>query len=237
MTSQPQRRRSAADQIAHCPSHQTRLVSSSALTQGQGSQRTGSPSAYLGDGRAPDPFAPHIRALVVANAPDSRTVATISDVAEVAVVASAAAAREFVAAEQFTGPEDVVVIDGAPSDAATLTTVQEFRRRGCSVMLLSRRCDELAVSAAWHYGTCAYVVTGTQPRACARDAVATFHLSEREIAVLQAVADGATNCDIGRQLNISGLTVKSHLARIGHKLHTGDRAAMVARVMRAGLIH
>jgi DNA-binding CsgD family transcriptional regulator len=62
-------------------------------------------------------------------------------------------------------------------------------------------------------------------------------LSPREVEVLQAVADGNTNNEIGELLGLSGLTVKSHLARIGRKLGTGDRAEMVAKVMRAGLVH
>ena len=61
-------------------------------------------------------------------------------------------------------------------------------------------------------------------------------LSSREIQVLQAVADGHTNNQIGTRLGLSGLTVKSHLARIGRKTGTGDRAEMVAMAMRAGLV-
>src|SRR3712207_7679149 len=41
---------------------------------------------------------------------------------------------------------------------------------------------------------------------------------------------------IGEALNLSALTVKSHLSRIGRKLGTGDRAQMVALAMRAGVI-
>jgi DNA-binding NarL/FixJ family response regulator len=62
-------------------------------------------------------------------------------------------------------------------------------------------------------------------------------LSAREVQVLQAVADGHTNNEIGELLGLSGLTVKSHLARIGRKAGTGDRAEMVARGLRAGLLH
>lgn len=187
-------------------------------------------------GRPLDPFAPRVAGLLITTMPEPRTVAAMADIGSVTVATTAAEARALTSAGHFTGPEDVIVIDGAPSDAATLTTVQEFRRRGCSVMLVSPRCDELAVTAAWHYGVCAYVVTRASNRPCPPQPHDALPLSEREIAVLQAVADGATNSDIGATLGISGLTVKSHLARIGHKLGTGDRAAMVARVMRAGLI-
>src|SRR5690606_2710893 len=61
-------------------------------------------------------------------------------------------------------------------------------------------------------------------------------LSSREVQVLQLVADGQSNKEIGEALNLSALTVKSHLSRIGRKLGTGDRAQMVALAMRAGVI-
>jgi len=62
-------------------------------------------------------------------------------------------------------------------------------------------------------------------------------LTQREIEVLEYVADGRTNKWIGESLSLSSLTVKSHLARIGRKLGTGDRAQMVAVAMRAGALH
>ena len=61
-------------------------------------------------------------------------------------------------------------------------------------------------------------------------------LSAREVEVLQLVADGQSNKEIGEALGLSALTVKSHLARIARKLGTGDRAEMVALAMRAGVI-
>jgi DNA-binding NarL/FixJ family response regulator len=61
-------------------------------------------------------------------------------------------------------------------------------------------------------------------------------LSAREVEVLQLVADGQSNKEIGEALSLSALTVKSHLSRIGRKLGTGDRAQMVALAMRAGVI-
>ena len=41
---------------------------------------------------------------------------------------------------------------------------------------------------------------------------------------------------MGTALNLSALTVKSHLARIARKLGTGDRAEMVVVAMRAGVV-
>jgi DNA-binding NarL/FixJ family response regulator len=61
-------------------------------------------------------------------------------------------------------------------------------------------------------------------------------LSTRELEVLRLVATGRSNQQIGDQLCLSMLTVKSHLVRIGRKLGTGDRAGLVAVAMRAGII-
>ena len=61
-------------------------------------------------------------------------------------------------------------------------------------------------------------------------------LTAREKEVLAALVAGQSNKQIGEQLGLSALTVKSHLARIARKLGTGDRAEMVAMAMRAGVI-
>lgn len=61
-------------------------------------------------------------------------------------------------------------------------------------------------------------------------------LTARELSVLSLVAEGQSNRKIGESLELSALTVKSHLARIARKLGTGDRAALVAVALRRGLI-
>ena len=61
-------------------------------------------------------------------------------------------------------------------------------------------------------------------------------LTRREIQVITQAADGCSNKEIGTLMSLSALTVKNHLARIGRKLGTGDRAQMVALACRAGVI-
>lgn len=81
------------------------------------------------------------------------------------------------------------------------------------------------------------VLVGRRAHPAASNIPSSIHeLSSREIEVVRLVADGRSNKWIGDQLNLSALTVKSHLARIGRKLGTGDRAHMVALAMRAGVI-
>lgn len=61
-------------------------------------------------------------------------------------------------------------------------------------------------------------------------------LTSRERVVLQLVARGRTNREIGDYLKLSPLTIKSHLSRISRKLGTGDRARMVLIGMRGGAV-
>lgn len=61
-------------------------------------------------------------------------------------------------------------------------------------------------------------------------------LSEREVEVLQHVADGKSNKQVAAALTISEKTVKAHLRSIFRKLEVGDRAQAVATAMRRGLV-
>ena len=61
-------------------------------------------------------------------------------------------------------------------------------------------------------------------------------LSARELEVLELVARGATNRDIGRALHVSEATVKSHLVHAFTKLGVSDRTAAVTTALERGLI-
>lgn len=61
-------------------------------------------------------------------------------------------------------------------------------------------------------------------------------LSGREIEVLQLVAKGASNDQIGRNLHISTATVKTHLLHIYGKLGVDDRTAAVTTALKKGII-
>jgi len=62
-------------------------------------------------------------------------------------------------------------------------------------------------------------------------------LTQREIDVLRAVADGNRNRDIAEKLFISEETVKVHIKHIMEKLHASDRTGAVAIGVRRGIIH
>jgi DNA-binding NarL/FixJ family response regulator len=61
-------------------------------------------------------------------------------------------------------------------------------------------------------------------------------LSVRELEVLQHVAVGKTNAEIGRNLHISEATVKTHLLRAYAKLGVSDRTAAVTTALNLGLL-
>ena len=61
-------------------------------------------------------------------------------------------------------------------------------------------------------------------------------LSPREGEVLQLVAKGATNREIGDALFISENTVKTHLQNIMEKLHLANRSQAAAYAVKKGLV-
>jgi len=61
-------------------------------------------------------------------------------------------------------------------------------------------------------------------------------LSERELQVLQLVAEGASNKEIAQRLSITLSTVKAHLRNINGKLDVGSRTQAVARARSLRLL-
>ncbi len=67
-------------------------------------------------------------------------------------------------------------------------------------------------------------------------APAKENLSAREIEVLQLVAAGNNNQEIGKTLHVSTATVKTHLIHIFEKLGVGDRTSAVTVALERGII-
>ncbi|KFU75428.1 helix-turn-helix transcriptional regulator [Amycolatopsis lurida] len=152
-----------------------------------------------------------------------------------------------------TFPCDVAVVRSEDSDGAAVEAVNRLHERGWPrVIVVGTNTGPAAVADAIAAGARGYV--GLAPPSLVVLAPADndvepvetssivfvdgkeCQLSTREIGVLEHVADGKTNKEIGPALGISALTVKSHLARIGKKLGTGDRARMVLLALRSGCI-
>lgn len=142
---------------------------------------------------------------------------------------------------------ELALVETTLPDGSGISLTRELRAVGWArAVALSPTADPYTVRAALAAGVRALLVTaGREPDA----AVALLPvrgrsnrisgpggLSAREVEVLQLVSDGQSNKSIGERLGLSALTVKSHLARIGRKLGTGDRAEMVVLAMRAGVV-
>jgi two-component system response regulator NreC len=61
-------------------------------------------------------------------------------------------------------------------------------------------------------------------------------LSQRERQVLELVAHGSNNQEIGRQLTLSPKTIARHRERIMHKLNMHSRTELVKFAIRTGLV-
>jgi len=61
-------------------------------------------------------------------------------------------------------------------------------------------------------------------------------LTGREIEVLNLMAEGQSNTEIGEQLIISPHTAKAHVGHIIYKMGAKDRVNAVAKAIRNGII-
>lgn len=181
-------------------------------------------------------------------------------------VHEAASMAEARARALAVGPCDLAILDLGLPDGSGIDLVTELRGHGWSrIVVLASSDDPFAVRSAFQAGAQAYLLKSASPMVVT-DGVRQVldggvysdpnldpdepagifvtstknvprELSSREVEVLQCVADGQSNKEIGDGLGLSALTVKSHLSRVGRKLGTGDRAQLVALAMRAGAIH
>ena len=216
--------------------------------------------------QSPRPDAPQFTAMVVDDHPLVREamVSRLRAMGATEVV-EAATVGEARARANLSGPRELCLLDLGLPDGSGLDLLNDLRAAGWQrLVVLSAADDPYSVRAAFVAGAQGYLLKSASPVVVADGvrrvldggvyadpSVASLlaaglrggpvesgvsELSGREVEVLRLVADGQSNKQIGEQLGLSALTVKSHLARIARKLGTGDRAEMVAMAMRAGVI-
>jgi DNA-binding NarL/FixJ family response regulator len=68
-----------------------------------------------------------------------------------------------------------------------------------------------------------------------RTTAAFPELTERELEILELIAAGRSNAEIGQRLGIAPKTVRNHVANVLNKLEVADRSQAIVRAREAGL--
>lgn len=182
-------------------------------------------------------------------------VRAVSMISGVERVTTAASGEEALLRAHSDRP-DVVLMDvrmpGMGGVAATQRIVDAFP--DVPVIMLTSTVDPEAVGRAVAAGARGYVVKNagqeeivavlalvlgsrvTAHRPVRRPMGTQPVLSAREREVLEGLAAGLSNAEIGRQMYLSEDTVKTHARRLYRKLDANDRAAAVANGFRWGLL-
>lgn len=204
-----------------------------------------------------------IRVLVVDDHPVVRAgmVALLGELDDIEVVGEAANGSEALGLVPRLAP-DVVLMDlrMPVMDGAEATARLRAEPDAPEVLVLTTYDTDADIVRAVESGARGYLLKDTPPAVLA-DAIrraalgetvlappvaarlaerlrapARVELTPRELEVLQAVARGLSNAEVGRELFIGEATVKTHLLRIFAKLEVTDRTAAVTAAHRLGLI-
>lgn len=154
---------------------------------------------------------------------------------------------------------DVVLLDMRMPELDGLTCLARLRKHDptIAVVILSSYSDEAHIEAAREAGALGYIVKTIEPvdlPAVLRSALAghpfavwgvgvlesvgpvgAVALSERETVVLEALARGLSNREIGRELWISEQTVKFHLRNLYRKLGVSSRTEAARYAYKSGI--
>jgi DNA-binding NarL/FixJ family response regulator len=184
----------------------------------------------------------------------------LADAEDFEIVGEVSVGSHVVPAARETKP-DVVLLDMRMPELDGLACLERLRKHdpNIAVVILSSYSDEAQIEAARQAGALGYVVKTVEPvdlavvlrRALSGESFAVWGveeppavaqttgevaLSEREAAVLEAVARGLSNREIGRQLWISEQTVKFHLRNVYRKLGISSRTEAARYAYRTGLV-
>ena len=209
--------------------------------------------------------APHgpIRLLLVDDHPVVRDGlrGLFADDPDFAVVGEAATGAEAVSRVERLGA-DVVLMDLRMPQMGGVEAIRRLRERAPSVrvLVLTTYDTDSDVLPAIEAGATGYLLKDAPREELVRAVRAAFEgqpvlspavamrlmgqvrrpppeaLSQRELQVLQLVADGASNREAAARLFVSEATIKTHLLHIYEKLGVRDRAAAVGEAYRRGLL-
>jgi two-component system NarL family response regulator len=204
---------------------------------------------------------PQIRVVIADDHPVARQglSAVLGSLDDVKVVAEAADGEEACKLYHQHSP-DVLIVDLRMPKKDGLQVVEELMSGGPPkprIIVVTTYEDEEDIRRAVKAGARGYLVkvadcerTEEAVRAVAAgrslfpttitlklvEAVARPQLSKREVEVLQCIANGRSNKEIGSKLFISELTVKGHVRSILDKLEARGRSEAIAIAVKRGLI-
>ena len=188
-------------------------------------------------------------------------IALLASEPAIVIVGEAGNGREAVELVERLAP-DVALIDLRMPvlDGVAATTQIVALRTGTRVLILTTYDTDVEIERAVEAGAIGYLLKDTTrdqlvdairsaargetvlaPRVAER-LVAWMRqptpvaLTKREVDVLNAVADGLSNADIGKRLVIAEATVKTHLLRVFAKLDVSDRTHAVVVALERGLL-
>ena len=127
-------------------------------------------------------------------------------------------------------PEDALIPFGVLSASDDQRNIRRARSAGASGYI-PKDCSGKQMVSAVRRMLAGDLVWISQP-----DNHEQTGLSERQLEILQLLADGKTNKEIGRQLDVSAETVKSHLKILFRKLDVASRSECVKRALTEKLI-
>jgi DNA-binding NarL/FixJ family response regulator len=191
-------------------------------------------------------------------------VSLLEEMSEFSVVGEAENGRIALNVIRNTQP-DIVLLDLNMPDMDGIQTVEALRSAGATpriLMLTISQNDEDLLSAI-RAGADGYLLKNTEPedlrrsllrmnegqsvlspevtapvlRALTRSVPAPkVLLSDRELEVLECLADGETTSQIAAHLFISENTVKTHVRHILEKLEASNRTEAVSKALQMGMI-
>jgi DNA-binding NarL/FixJ family response regulator len=184
----------------------------------------------------------------------------LADAEDLEIVGEVSVGSQVVRAARET-EANVVLLDMRMPELDGLACLARLHRQDptIAVVMLSSYSDDAQIEAARQAGALGYIVKTVEPvdlAAALRSALSgesftvwgaevlqgaarmpdPAALSERESAVLEAVARGLSNREIGRELWISEQTVKFHLRNVYRKLGISSRTEAARYAYRTGRV-
>jgi DNA-binding NarL/FixJ family response regulator len=187
--------------------------------------------------------------------------AALADAEGIEVVGEATTGRAAVKTVVARQP-DVCLLDLRMPDGDGFWALREIRREAPNtrVVVLSMHDDPQHVNQALADGACGYIVKSIEPgelasairhtvdgtvftsagapsslRSTSQDSPQRL-ITERELEILQYVAEGLSNSQIGKQLWVTEQTVKFHLSNIYRKLGVSNRTEAARLAYQNGLV-